>query len=135
MLVNSTTYAVTIPGGASVTINGVSVQGAGGGASVPDPEFAKGGESVTTKFAKKAGEGNVWTITAFAEMSNESRGTDVTASQVKVYRADTLEELKIAEAMADGVTITEKASAVKVTLEAEAPTDAEQQFFRVDFGE
>ena len=131
----SATYKVTIPSGATVTLNGVTVAGAAGGASVPDPEFAEGGESVTTKFAKKAGEGNVWTITAFAEMSNESRGTDVTASQVKVYRADTLEELKIAEAMADGVTITEKASAVKVTLEAEAPTDAEQQFFRVDFGE
>ena len=131
----SATYTVTVPGGATVTINGVTVAGAAGGASVPDPEFAEGGESVTTKFSKKAGEGNVWTITAFAEMSNESRGTDVTASQVKVYRADTLEELKIAEAMADGVTITEKASAVKVTLEAEAPTDAEQQFFRVDFGE
>ena len=37
--------------------------------------------------------------------------------------------------MTEGVTLTEKASAVKVTLEAEAPDDAEQQFFRVDFGE
>ena len=136
VLTNSTAYAVTIPGGASVTINGVAVQGAGGsGASIPDPAFAEDGESVTTKFSKKAGDGNVWTITAFAEMSNESRGTDVAASQVKVYRAGSLEELKTAEAMTEGVTVTEKASAVKVTLEAEAPGDAGQQFFKVKFGE
>ena len=132
--VGTTTYTVTIPSGATVTINGVSVAGAAG-ASVPDPAFADGGEAVTTKFSKKTGEGNVWTITAFAEMSNESRGTDVTTSQVKVYRADSIEELKTAKAMTDGVTLTEKASAVKVTLEAEAPTAAEQQFFRVGFGE
>ena len=90
------------------------------GAANPPPAFASGGK---------------WTITAFAEMSNESRGTDVTASQLKVYRASSLEGLKTAEAMTSGVTLTEKTSAVKVTLEAEAPTDAEQQFFRVDFGE
>ena len=132
-IVGEATHEVTIPGGAHVTINGVAVAGAGGGAAVDAPEFAEGGESVTTKFEK--GEGNVWTITAFAEMSNESRGTDVTASQLKVYRASSLEGLKTAEAMTSGVTLTEKTSAVKVTLEAEAPTDAEQQFFRVDFGE
>ena len=103
------------------------------GAANPPPAFASGGESVTTKFEK--GDGNTWKITAFAEMSNESRGTDVTASQLKVYRASSLEGLKTAEAMTSGVTLTEKTSAVKVTLEAEAPTDAEQQFFRVDFGE
>ena len=132
---SSETYKVTVPGGATVTINGVSVAGAGGGASVPDPVFDESGESVTTKFSKKAGDGNVWTITAFAEMSNESRGTDVAVSQVKVYRANSLDDLKTAEAMTEGVTLTEKTSAVKVTLEAAAPTDAEQQFFRVEFGE
>ena len=131
----SETYKVTVPGGATVTINGVSVAGAGGGASVPDPVFDESGESVTTKFSKKAGDGNVWTITAFAEMSNESRGTDVAVSQVKVYRANSLDDLKTAEAMTEGVTLAEKTSAVKVTLEAAAPTDAEQQFFRVEFGE
>ena len=133
VLINSTTYAVTVPGGASVTVNGVAVQGAGG-ASVPDPAFAEGGEAVTTKFAKKAGDGNVWTITAFAEMSNESRGTDVAASQVTVYRASSPEALKTAEAMTEGVTLTEKASAVKVTLEAEAPAGSGPQFFKVKFG-
>ena len=133
VLINSTTYSVTVPGGASVTVNGVAVQGAGG-ASVPDPAFAEGGEAVTTKFAKKAGDGNVWTITAFAEMSNESRGTDVAASQVTVYRASSPEALKTAEAMTEGVTLTEKASAVKVTLEAEAPAGSGPQFFKVKFG-
>ena len=126
----SATYTVTVPGGATVTINGVTVADASGGASVPDPVFAEGGDAVTTKFSKKAGEGNVWTITAFAEMSNESRGTDVTDGQIKVYRGDEI------GAVTNLVTptITEKASAVKVTLEAEAPTAAAQQFFRVDFG-
>ena len=132
---SSETYKVTVPGGATVTVNGVSIAGAGGGASVPDPVFDESGESVTTKFSKKAGDGNVWTITAFAEMSNESRGTDVAASQVKVYRANSLDDLKTAEAMTEGVTLTEKTSAVKVTLEAVAPTDAERQFFKVEFGE
>ena len=132
-IVGEATHEVTIPGGAHVTINGVAVAGASGGAAVDAPEFADDGESVTTKFEK--GEGDTWKITAFAEMSNESRGTDVTASQLKVYRASSLEGLKTAEAMTSGVTLTEKTSAVKVTLEAEAPADAEQQFFRVDFGE
>lgn len=127
-------YAVTIPVGASVTVNGMTFKGAsGGGAEVPAPAFTAGGASEVVKFAQA--EGGKWTITAFAEMSNESRGTDVTASQLKVYRASSLEGLKTAEAMTSGVTLTEKTSAVKVTLEAEAPTDAEQQFFRVDFGE
>ena len=129
----TTAHKVTIPSGATVTINGVSVAGAGGGAEVPAPAFTAGGASEVVKFAQA--EGGKWTITAFAEMSNESRGTDVTASQLKVYRASSLEGLKTAEAMTSGVTLTEKTSAVKVTLEAEAPTDAEQQFFRVDFGE
>ena len=127
-------YAVTIPVGASVTVNGMTFKGAsGGGAEVPAPAFTAGGASEVVKFAQA--EGGKWTITAFAEMSNESRGTDVTASQLKVYRASSLEGLKTAEAMTSGVTLTEKTSAVKVTLEVEAPTDAEQQFFRVDFGE
>ena len=119
---------MTVPSGATVRINGITL--AGGAADPVTPEFAAGGEAVTTKFEK--GEGSTWKITAFAEMSNESRGTDVTASQLKVYRASSLEGLKAAEAMTSGVTLTEKTSAVKVTLEAEAPTDAEQQFFRVD---
>ena len=124
-----TTYKVTIPGGATVTVNGVKVAGAGGGAEVPPPQFAEGGASEVVKFAK--GEGGKWTITAFAEMSNESRGTDVTEGMIRVYRGDEVDDVTTP------VTPNEmtKKSAVKVEMTIEAPGDAEQQFFRVDFGE
>jgi len=134
VLTGTTTYNVTIPGGATVTINGISVTGGGGG-SVPAPAFAEGGESVTTKFEKKAGEGNVWTITAFAEMSNASRGTDVTDGQIKVYSADTLEALESATTPAAGAIVKETKSAVKATVEVPAPSGKDSQFFKVKFGE
>ena len=132
-IVGEATHEVTIPGGAHVTINGVAVAGAGGGAAVDAPEFADDGESVTTKFEK--GEGDTWKITAFAEMSNESRGTDVTDSQIKVYSADTLEELKNATIPVAGATVKETKSAVKTIVEVPAPSGKDSQFFRVDFGE
>ncbi|MBE6383879.1 MAG: LamG domain-containing protein [Lentisphaerae bacterium] len=132
-IVGEATHEVTIPGGAHVTINGVAVAGAGGGAAVDAPEFADDGESVTTKFEK--GEGDTWKITAFAEMSNESRGTDVTDSQIKVYSADTLEELKNATIPVAGATVKETKSAVKTVVEVPAPSGKDSQFFRVDFGE
>ena len=37
VMINSTTYSVTIPAGASVTMNGVTVNGASGGESTPAP--------------------------------------------------------------------------------------------------
>ena len=118
----------------SVTIgSGVSATGLSGGAAVDAPEFADDGESVTTKFEK--GEGDTWKITAFAEMSNESRGTDVTDSQIKVYSADTLEELKNATIPVAGATVKETKSAVKTVVEVPAPSGKDSQFFRVDFGE
>ena len=132
-IVGETAHEVSIPGGAHVTINGVAVAGAGGGAAVDAPEFADDGESVTTKFEK--GEGDTWKITAFAEMSNESRGTDVTDSQIKVYSADTLEELKNATIPVAGATVKETKSAVKTVVEVPAPSGKDSQFFRVDFGE
>ena len=118
----------------SVTIgSGVSATGLSGGAAVDAPEFNAGGEAVTTKFEK--GEGDTWKITAFAEMSNESRGTDVTDSQIKVYSADTLEELKNATIPVAGATVKETKSAVKTVVEVPAPSGKDSQFFRVDFGE
>ena len=132
-ITGETTYNVSIPGGAKVTINGVSVTGIGGGAAVDAPEFADDGESVTTKFEK--GDGNTWKITAFAEMSNESHGTDVTDGQIKVYSADTLEELKNATIPVAGATVKETKSAVKTVVEVPAPSGKDSQFFRVDFGE
>lgn len=131
---SSETYKVTVPGGATVTINGVSVAGAaGGGAEVPAPEFSDGGKSATTAFAK--GENGAWTLTTFAELANDAIGADVTEGQIKVYAADTLEGLKTAEPLASGVTVTEKKSAVKTTIEVVPPAEAAQQFFKVEFGE
>ena len=124
-----TTYRVTIPGGATVTINGVSVSGIGGGAAVDAPEFASGGESVTTKFEK--GDGNTWKITAWGEIDNDASGTGVADGQINVYRGEEVDDVTTPVAP----TITKKKSAVKVEMTVEAPTEAEQQFFRVDFGE
>ena len=132
-IVGETTHKVTIPGGAMVTINGVEVAGAGGGGSVPAPVFAEGGASEVVKFAQA--EGGKWTITAFAEMSNESRGTDVTDGQIKVYSADTLEALEGATTPAAGATVKETKSAVKATVEVPAPSGKTSQFFKVKFGE
>ena len=132
-IAGETTHKVTIPGGVTVTINGVEVAGAGGGGSVPAPTFAEGGASEVVKFAQT--EGGKWTITAFAEMSNVSHGTDVTDEMVKVYSADTLEELKIATTPAAGATVKEKKSAVKVIVEVPAPSGKASQFFKVKFGE
>ncbi len=80
-------------------------------------------------------EGGKWTITAFAEMSNESRGTDVTDGQIKVFSADTLEALKSVTTPAAGATVKETKSAVKATVEVPAPSGKTSQFFKVKFGE
>ena len=132
-IVGETAHEVSIPGGAHVTINGVAVAGTGGGGSVPAPAFAAGGASEIVKFAQA--EGGKWTITAFAEMSNESRGTDVTDGQIKVFSADTLEALKSVTTPAAGATVKETKSAVKATVEVPAPSGKTSQFFKVKFGE
>lgn len=134
VITNSTSHAVTVPAGARVTVNGVTIYGAaGGGAEVPAPEFSDGGKSATTAFAK--GENGAWTLTTFAELANDAIGADVTEDQIKVYAADTLEGLKTAKPLASGVTVTEKKSAVKTTIEVVPPAEAAQQFFKVEFGE
>ena len=104
-----------------------------GGGSVPAPAFAAGGASEIVKFAQA--ESGKWTITAFAEMSNESRGTDVTDGQIKVFSADTLEALKSVTTPAAGATVKETKSAVKATVEVPAPSGKTSQFFKVKFGE
>ena len=78
------------------------------------------------------GEGDMWTVTAFAELEGE---TAVAENRITVRRADSPEELETAEPMAEGVTFKKRTSAVMVILEVEAPKDAEKQFLRVDFGE
>ena len=131
VLTGETTYNVTVPGGATVTINGISVTS--GGTVNPTPAFAKGDASEIVKFAQA--EGGKWTITAFAEMSNESRGTDVTNGMITVYSADTLEELKSATSPVAGATVKEAKSAVKAVVEVPAPSGKDSQFFKVKFGE
>ena len=131
ILTNSTAYVVTVPSGATVTVNGVTIAGgAGSGASGP-ATFAGGGEAITTGIAP--GSNGTWTLTAFAELaSGSAEGLD--DAQVKVYAADTLAGLATAEPMASGV-VTNKAPAVKVELEVTPPANADSRFFRVEFGE
>ncbi len=131
-IVGETAHEVSIPGGAHVTINGVAVTGIGGGGSAPAPAFAEGGASEIVKFAQA--EGGKWTITAFAELGNASVGEEVTSGQVKVYAADTVDGLKTASALTEGVAIENK-SAVKSTIQVTAPSGKDSQFFRVKFGE
>lgn len=131
VLTNSTTHVVTIPAGATVTINGVTVAGAGGGAASP-AAFAEGGQAITAGIAK--GANGKWTITAFAELeSGTAEGLE--DAQVKVIRADTPAGLKTATPMTDGVTVKEKKNAVKVELDVDVPANAPAQFFKVQFGE
>lgn len=131
VLTGETAYTVTVPGGATVTVNGLRI--AGGGTVNPAPAFAAGGEAATTKFEK--GAGDTWAITAFAELGNDALGKDVADEQIKVYAAETVEGLESAAPMSDGVTVTDRKSAVKVSLEVETPPGDGNRFFRVGFGE
>jgi hypothetical protein len=133
VLTGTTTHGVSIPAGATVIINGVSVTGLGGGTVNPAPAFAAGGEAVTTQFEQTAG--GRWTLTTFAELGNDALGKDVEDGQIKVYAAETVEGLGSASPMASGVTVTDKKSAVKVSLEVETQPGDDSRFFRVGFGE
>ncbi len=128
VLAGTTRYKVSVPAGATVTINGVAVTGVGG-ATVPAPAFAAGGEAVTTKFER--GAGDTWVITAFAELANDAIGADVPNDAIIVYRGDTVGGVTNAVVP----TITGKSSAVKVEMTVDAPADAPQQFFKVKVGE
>ena len=104
-----------------------------GGTANPAPTFSAEGKSATTEFVQ-SGEGK-WTITAFAELSNDALGRDVSPSDIKVYAASTVEGLGSAEPMASGVEVKERKSAVKTTIEVTTPPEAGSQFFRVKFGQ
>ena len=127
VLTGTTTHNVTIPGGATVMLNGVPVTG--GGSVNPAPAFAAGGEAVTTKFER--GAGDTWTITAFAELDNDAMGADVPDDAITVYRGDAVGGVTNAVIP----TITEKKSAIKVEMTVDAPAGAPRQFFKVKFGE
>ncbi|MBQ6140879.1 MAG: hypothetical protein IJI54_06285 [Kiritimatiellae bacterium] len=108
-------------------------KGAGGGGTVlPAPTFAADGDAATTKFVQ--GENGKWTLTAFAEMSNDALGKDVADGQIKVYAAPTVEGLDGASPMTSGMTVKEKKSAVKTVIEVTPPGNPPSQFFRVKFG-
>jgi hypothetical protein len=132
VLTGETAYNVSVPGGATVTVNGVSVTGAGGGAAAEEPEFDASCEAFTTKFEQ--GQGGKWVITAFSELANDAIGSEVPASAIKVYAAGTVDGLKDAEPLATGVEVVERASAVKTTIEVTPPSGG-SQFFRVGFGD
>ena len=125
VLNGETAYNVTVPGGVTVTINGVRIAGC----ALPAPAFAAGCEATNMTFAK--GLGNTWTLTAFAELANDAVGADIADGAIKVYRGDT--EDGVTNAVVP--TITGKKSAVKVEMTVDAPADASQQFFKVKFGE
>ena len=105
----------------------------GAWATLPAPAFAAGGKAATTEFVR--GANGKWTLTTFAEMSNDALGSDVANSQIKVYAASTVEGLNSASPMTSGVTVKEKKSAVKTTIEVTPPSGAQSQFFKVKFGD
>ena len=132
VITNATVHAVTVPAGASVTVNGVTIRGAAGDAANPAPEFDAAGKSATTAFTQ--GTNGVWTLTTFAELANNAIGADVSGDQIKVYSAAKLEDLETAAPMTEGVTVKEKKSAVKTTIEVVAPAEDKARFFKVEFG-
>lgn len=107
--------------------------GTGGGAVLPAPAFAADGKAATTEFVKDAN--GKWTLTTFAEMSNDALGSDVANGQIKVYAAPTVEGLNNASPMTSGVTVKGKKSAVMTTIEVTPPGNPPTQFFKVKFGE
>ena len=120
--------AVKRPGTVSAA-SGVTITGLGGAAPGP-AVFGDGGKAFTAEFAK--GEGNVWTVSTFAEL--ESGSADGLADgQIKVYSADSVEGLESALPMSSGVSVRSKTPAVKVELEVAAPSGADAQFFKVTF--
>ncbi len=130
ILTNATAHVVTVPTGATVTINGVTVTGGGAGNS--PATFAEGGEAFTSAFAQ--GANGSWRLTAYAELASGS-AAGLADSQIKVRRADTVAGLATAEPTTSGVTVLEKVPAVKVDLEVAVPPNTGSQFFRVEFGE
>ena len=133
ILTNATAHAVTVPGGATVTINGVTVTGGGSAGNSNSPTtFDQGGEVFTSAIAP--GANGTWRLTTYAELAGGS-AAGLADSQVKVRRADTVAGLATAEPTTSGVTVVEKVPAVKVELDVAVPAGADSQFFQVEFGE
>ncbi len=126
VLYGETTHTVTVPGGASVTINGVEVAG-GGGAAAGVPSFAADAETATTKFVK--GTDGKWRIVAFAELATgTAAGVE---DMVSILRGSTPDAVET-PVTPDSLFAT---NAVKVEAVVTPPAGAQQQFFKVKFGE
>ena len=89
--------------------------------------------TATTEFVQ--GANGKWTLTTFAEMSNDALGSGVADGQIKVYATPTVEGLNNASPMTSGVTVKGKKSAVMTTIEVTPPGNPPTQFFKVKFGE
>ena len=105
----------------------------GSGTVLPAPAFAADGDAATTRFVQ--GGNGTWTLTTFAEMSNDALGADVADGQIRVYAAPTVEGLDAATPLTSGVTVKKKKSAVKTVIEVTPPGNRPSQFFKVKFGE
>lgn len=134
-LTGKTSRKIEVPTGSSVIINGVEVSG-----WVDAPVFnEKEGKTETTEFIQ-SDDGNSWTLTTFAELSNDSVGSEVSQSQIKVYSAETLEDLATAEEndqQLEAVVVEEKKSAVMTKIRVTPPTPtpgAKSRFFKVKYG-
>ena len=133
VIVGATEQPVKIPGGARVSVNGVAIVGAGGGAGASEPpSFDDGGLALVTEFNQEGDSS--WTITTFAELESDSQGSAVTDDMVKIYAAKSLEELKTAQPLSDGYEIEERKSAVKRKIRVEPRQDTGSWFFKVGFG-
>ena len=127
VLTGETAYNVSVPGGATVTVNGVSVTGAGGGAAAEEPEFDASCEAVTTRFEQV--NGNSWRIVAFSELA---AGTaDGVNGMVTILRGDVPDAVTM-PVTPDSI---ETVNAVKVEAIVTPPSGAPCQFFKVQFGE
>ena len=125
VLTGTTTHNVSIPGGATVTVNGVSITGAGGGSTPASPSFSDGGEAVTTRFEKDAS--GKWKIVAFAELATgTAAGTE---SMITILRGDTPDEVET-PVTPDSLCTT---NAVKVEATVTPPAGKDTQFFKVEF--
>ena len=128
VLTGTTTHNVTIPGGATVTFNGVSVTGAGGGSTTPEPPtFDANAEVVTTKFEK--GADGKWRIVAFAELAT---GTAAGVDDMITILCGDEPNAVVTPVTPDTLCTT---NAVKVEAVVTPPAGKYKQFFKVKFGE
>lgn len=130
ILSGTTPYTVTIPPGISVTIDGVAI--ATDGFSPSAPVFANNGAGFLAGFLPS--EDGTWTLEAYGNLASGT-AEGVTPDMVRVYAADTIEELAKSDPLTSGVTLKNTQNAVKATLEVTPASTSDTQFFRVQFSD